>query len=75
MTNDVIEFLKIQVHWPRSPEIQLAAVHYALLKENHEALKLLLQELCGEKQQEPKRSNEPTVSLNRMDTGTYVNYK
>lgn len=61
-----------QVHWPRSPEIHLAAVHYALLNENHEALKLLLQELHGDKTEDHKRSNEPTVSLDRMDTGTYV---
>ncbi|XP_073244839.1 poly [ADP-ribose] polymerase tankyrase-like isoform X3 [Porites lutea] len=62
------------VHWPRSPEIQLAAVHYALLNQNHEALKLLLKELHEEKPPELKRHNQPTVSLNHMDTGTYNFY-
>ncbi|KAL9986739.1 hypothetical protein ACROYT_G000926 [Oculina patagonica] len=60
------------VHWPRSPEIKLAAIHYALLNENHEALKLLLSELHGPS--EGPRRNEPTVSLHRMDTGTYNFY-
>ena len=60
----------LQVHWPRSPEIQLAAVHYALLNQNHQALKLLLKELHEENPPELKRHNQPTVSLNHMDTGT-----
>ena len=61
-----------QVHWPRSPEIQLGAIHYALLNQNHEALKLLLTDLKSLSTSEPylPRKNEPTVSLDRMDTGT-----
>ena len=59
-----------QVHWPRSPEIQLGAIHYALLNENHEAIKLLLREFHGPKNEQHKRCSEPTVSLDRMDTGT-----
>ena len=64
--------LILQVHWPRSPEIQLGAIHYALLNDNLEAMKLLLQEFHGPKNKEHKRCNAPTVSLHRMDTGTYV---
>ena len=65
----LIYFLLWKVHWPRSPDIQLAALHYALLNENHEAMKLLLSELHNHTS-ESRRHNEPTVSLDRMDTGT-----
>ena len=61
-----------QVHWPRSPEIQLGAIHYALLNDNHEALKLLLPDVKNLHMPGPyvPRKNAPVVSLNRMDTGT-----
>ena len=58
-----------QVHWHRSADIPLTALHYALLQENKAAVTLLVDDHLNSKKD---RSNQPKTALKLMDTGSYV---